>query len=1811
MNEDVNDLKKYLEGIRERLLDLGLRNRLLNFKSTKGKVVTLTTAYPDELYNELSAGNKIVFKSIPFPRKSDLIEHKLLPEELLEQIEELEPIHYRKHIDLKKWAEVWQLNTEEDIPEIMRSALQGHSLTTTFVPEDYELYFNKLYLNRQNIIQEIGTNALYLVLGFLEWFDQAGYEQKRTKKCLAPLLVAPVRLDRSPGLKGNRYEFSIIAEDEFALNETLRKKLLSDFAIDLPEFKGNCDVKEYFKLVSDELADAGYYWRVRNRVCLSVLDFTKLAMYEDLDPNKWIENSLLENLNIKTLILGSDREQSSIQSSNIDDIQDFEKSVPLVLDADNSQSTAIYEALLGRNLVIEGPPGTGKSQTITNLIAALLYRGKSVLFASEKLAALKVVKNKLDGLGLGNFCLELHSDQINKQSLRESLKKRIEMRKERVDEEERENLYKEHEYYKDKLNSYIRAVSSNFENSNVKKGQILLSAARYKRYFPNPERIRPDAFDLENCPQLLSFSRLTAVKDLTSVAQVLLANAHTEQIKEHPWYGVGLAGVKIPDEASVLDALSRWNTDLLKAKDITQELCNKFQLNQRSQLDWKDLIKTFSELPKLSDNSISADLQLFLTVGPQDIRKCINQFAKIYKEFNAIKRKVPYSETDRENLRQLKLKLDCLGEYLNHSITISELISILEDNQLLANQLSEIETNVRYALKKLSLSRFEDNLGNKDFLKFFANLVDQAPEMEKLVNKLNIRNACKELTKFDLENFKTELSNLKDRRNKLNEVFNLSIDTSTRDELEKCFNLLKESSLFSWFKSDWRKARLKVKNALKQGNDLEIGIKNLPIWIEYLDGESEFINNPLYKELFDKLINGVDTNIEQIQRVINWCQTIINYQKEVISLEERINIQQIMSLSDIELGILGDLGQLNFGDQIRNTLDHIDSISGFLKEKNKRDISNDLYKITKVLNEISESFKHCEELFKCLPEGSIEEFEEWLDSMDRYYQKYEDWDYSELSKKLPQDHWGLSLDQDQEIVDKKVRDIKELVQLSSLIKQPKLSDVESFLVHKPNDYLKLQQAIQSCEIPLLRSYEGGINFYDVSRTNNKIWEGQKKIDELVLRNKKALEREDTLYDWLNFASEFLEAKKLKLGKVVKKVQDGEIDLGNFENAYKAMAYDFSAEKIVAEEPAIGKIRSIKHDQLKNKFFELDRKLQQQHIQEIRAVLTNKNVPVGHAGVRVSEYTELKLIEHEIKKTKKLISNRELISRASEAIAALKPCFMMSPLTAAQYLQPNGGLFDVVVMDEASQIKPEDAIGLIARGKQIIVVGDPQQLPPTNFFQNAINNDDDDEHTIIDDSESILDTAWNRFDRCTLNWHYRSRHQSLIEFSNQYFYNGKLTVFPSPYTENEEFGIQLHYVQGTFDSHSTNKKEAKEIAKAVILQLSKNPNETVGVVAMNAPQSECIRNEIEILAAKNKNIQRILDENSQGEMPWFVKNLENVQGDERDVIFISLTYGPATVGDKVPQRFGPITQEKGGRRLNVLFSRAKKRMEVFTSMHASDVLATEGRGTKILHDFLEFCNTKKIPESVIYNTNRAPDSDFEIAVAEAMRAEGFECIPQVGVRGYFIDIGVVDPRDKNKFIVGIECDGAAYHSSASARERDRLRQEILERLGWKILRVWSTDWYQNSNAIIRYLVDEINQICKTEINNFKQEESIAKNETLNDSSEEEIIKYLAEQESSESAFDEEKIDESLEAMWRFDGIENSLNQIAQEIARKYPDTNPDKRLLRPNMLSYFLANRPVNVQEFLRTCPQSLRSGTSVDEAREYLNTIFETLAKWN
>ena len=1798
MSGENNEIRKYLESIRSKLLDLSLRNKLLNFRPVKAKSLLLTTVQPEDLFTALGSGKELILKSLPSPKKADITQFKLLPDDLLEKLDYLEPADFKKLLFFDKWAEEgFRLNTKPEIPVTVQSAISNQFIQTTLVAEDYETILNKLYLTKENIIQEIGTNALYIVLGFLEWQD----DLQSQKKLQAPLLVASVQLFRKPGKQGARYQFSLRIEDEFAVNETLRKKLRDSFSIELPELEETDTVESYFTKVRKIILDAGKFWRIKRQVYLSILDFTKLAMYEDLEPEKWPEDFLIQNENIRTLILGSDKEQISLESKNIDSIENFDQKVPLVLDADSSQSTAILEALTGRNLVIEGPPGTGKSQTITNLIATLLYSGKTVLFASEKLAALKVVKNKLDSLGLGDFCLELHSDQADKQKLRQSLAKRLSIKPDyRYGGQQNIDSKIEHyESLKSTLNSYIDTVNSNVDGLNQKKGQILLSAARYKRYFPKGQAIRPDGFDFDNCQQLLSYSRLNSVKDLASVTKSLLENSNINHLADHPWFGVGLSGINLPNIDETIDSLRAWTETLRECEQTISHGKESFNLSERSVQEWIETVDNLSQLPEMNGNAYEHLIPAVLKVDTSHLDYLLQEFDAFYSEYQALFKELPTFCFSENNAQLLEERIrDSLLD-LREDIPIRAIMSCLDNEPQLRKLSTEIEKTLSPLLKELSLPEFDERIDSRNIINFVAALVAQSKDVVNIVDQCDIRLLCRKVDCFDFNEFKCELEALNSQKQTLQSVLNIT-HTIPVEQLNRDYQLLSNSSFFSWFNSDWRRARSEIKGLLKTGADLSSAVSYIPNWIEFQKKVATFSGNDTYQSYFGGLFKGLDTDLAKIQSIVEWCRTIKRCLDQQTSMDVRRQLLQVSNFTEIELDALCSLEQLGFDKEIRKYLQELDLVLPVFSDNVRSRIKGNVLAVPDLLKRNIEQMEELRKLFEFDQGRSLGTYKASLWKLFRVNNRRELWQKDPWWSELDSDHLGLDINESNDQILKKRDDINELIKLSSVVGKEKYFDIRALLMGRPQSYSLFLEFIPELKVKLINATEKSTQFYTKAKTTAELWDQDSALFGLLQHNENALEQADNLSEWLDFVKEIYKVRRLKLKNLTNMIQRNEINIEDIDNAYRSMAYGFVGEKILDESPEL-ELSNIRHDQIQRDFIDADRELKQIHAQQIRQALLYKAVPSGKAGSKVSELTDRSLIEHEIKKSRRLISNRELISRARNAVIGLKPCFMMSPLSVAQYLKPSNQLFDVVVMDEASQIKPEDAIGVIARAKQLIVVGDPQQLPPTSFFQNVLNEDDE-ESSILEDSESILDTAWSRFDRCTLNWHYRSRHQSLIAFSNHYFYHDRLTVFPSPYEKNADYGIKFHYLSGIFNEHGTNREEAKAIAQAVINQIKNHRDESFGVVAMNAAQSECIRNEIEILVARDREARYLLDDNSQKELPWFVKNLENVQGDERDVIFISMTYGPATSGGRVAQRFGPITQHKGGRRLNVLFSRARKRMEVFSSMKASDVLSTQGKGTSILHDFLEYCTTGQIPESVNRDTNRAPDSDFEIAVAEALRDEGYECVAQVGAGGYFIDIGVVDPRDKNKFILGIECDGASYHSSASARERDRLRQEILEGLGWRIIRVWSTDWFQNPKPIVNRIVKEIQKICDSEpfIEEFDDcDEDFDQEDEYSSKSDNEYS----------SVTDESPV--FADGKNQLDSLKESLQSLAEEIVVNYPETAPEHRLLRNNMLNYFLAEMPINKDDFLETCPIKLRSETSAAEAAEYLPKIFRIIRYWS
>jgi very-short-patch-repair endonuclease len=542
--------------------------------------------------------------------------------------------------------------------------------------------------------------------------------------------------------------------------------------------------------------------------------------------------------------------------------------------------------------------------------------------------------------------------------------------------------------------------------------------------------------------------------------------------------------------------------------------------------------------------------------------------------------------------------------------------------------------------------------------------------------------------------------------------------------------------------------------------------------------------------------------------------------------------------------------------------------------------------------------------------------------------------------------------------------------------------------------------------------------------------------------------------------------------LVDAVHDGSLDPKTLGPAFDRAYAEVLRVALFAAWPELRAFDGEEHNNLVARFRQFDK---------ARIELAQEQIVVTHADERprgAAGIGPLGILNAEIARKRGHLPIRVLLEKAGLAIQQLKPVFMMSPLSVAQFLKPGGIQFDLLVMDEASQIEPVDSLGAIARVNQIVVVGDERQLPPTAFFKKLTGEEDpeesNDDVTIqAKDAESILELCLAKgVPHRMLSWHYRSKHQSLIAVSNREFYENKLFIVPSPYDAVAGMGLKFNLLKDAIYDRGgtrTNTKEAKAIAEAVIRHARSNPDQTLGVATFSVAQRQVVLKELELLRRANPDVEDFFIGTSSE--PFFVKNLENIQGDERDVIFISVGYGKTEQG-YLAHAFGPLSSDGGERRLNVLISRAKLRCEVFCNFSGADIdlERSRARGVSALKLFLTFAETGNFGLGEVSGLDF--DSEFEIQVFERLQASGYNVKRQIGASGFRVDLAVSDSDKPGRFILGIECDGAQFHSSRSARDRDRLRQQVLEAHGWIIHRVWSADWYLRPQAELRKIEDAI-------------------------------------------------------------------------------------------------------------------------------------------
>jgi very-short-patch-repair endonuclease len=608
------------------------------------------------------------------------------------------------------------------------------------------------------------------------------------------------------------------------------------------------------------------------------------------------------------------------------------------------------------------------------------------------------------------------------------------------------------------------------------------------------------------------------------------------------------------------------------------------------------------------------------------------------------------------------------------------------------------------------------------------------------------------------------------------------------------------------------------------------------------------------------------------------------------------------------------------------------------------------------------------------------------------------------------------------------------------------------------DFLSAYEAFASARAEIVRVAETPDEWLGLPRSDAWLAEAS-TTTRLWERHSSQLQR------WCKWREIAENSEKLGLGPLISAITSGMIVPDQIAYAFELGYARWWIEQIVERDDNLRGFVAEQHNDTIARFAELD---------DLVADLSKRVVAshlFGHVPPRTSfgRDPEFGTLAREIEKRARHMPLRQLFAQMPTALVKLAPCMMMSPLSVAQYLPADAKPFDVVIFDEASQIPVWDAIGAIARGKQVIVVGDPKQLPPTTFFDRT--NDEHDDASDLEDLESILDECLAaNIPHKRLAWHYRSRHESLIAFSNERYYSGGLVTFPSPVTDDRAVRYR-HVPGGVYERGSgrVNREEARAVVQDVVRRLTELgfavERRSLGIVTFNTEQQHLIEHLLDQERRARPELERFFGE--EWHEPVFVKNLESVQGDERDIILFSVAYGPDASG-RVSQNFGPLNKEGGARRLNVAITRARLELTIFATLKPDqiDLSRTKSAGVRDFKHFLEYAERgPRALAAAAAPLDRDTESPFEDAVRRALEERGWSVHPQVGVAGFRVDLGIVHPDAPGRYLAGVECDGASYHRSATARDRDLLRERVLRGLGWQIHRVWSTDWWVDTGRAL--------------------------------------------------------------------------------------------------------------------------------------------------
>ncbi len=1549
-----------------KLLDLSLRNNLLNFKGGK-KSLKLEAPDPGALEDLLAEGQAI--KLLPRP---DLMDGADPRNQAIHEGREREDVRRGHALDALQRREVFV-------------GIQQAELETRLV---------ELYRAARTTLQEGGANTLFLALGFLSWTrdDKAG------QKYRAPLILVPVTLHR----KSVRSGFSLtLHDDEPRFNPTLIEMLRQDFKLnlgvvegELPKDEAGLDIAAIWKVVSKAVKDIPG-WEVTEDVALAMFSFAKYLMWKDLTDRT---EQLRENAVVRHLI-DTPRESFpagvAFPNPRKLDSEFLPEQTFCPLAADSSQLSAVMAAARGKDFVLVGPPGTGKSQTISNLIAQCLAEKKRVLFVSEKIAALDVVYRRLREAGLGEFCLELHSSKARKLDVLAQLEQAWKAQG-AIDPDVWRAEARRLKALRDQLNVYVERLHLRHGNGMTLYeaiGRVVASVDIPALTLAWPSPHAHDAAAME------------AMRDVADRLEVNAGAVGYSSLRNNPLAAIGQTA---------------WSPS------------------------WQqDLIEAAGAVVPVAENMAQSAAQFLQALGlpqpafDQRVRGAVAVLARTLPQ--AAGR--DWRFVLRHDARTLADRLQEGATLLGRHRAINE--------QLATPWPAEVVHAGRQGLKLLH---------QRAVMRTHLGLPWSADVVAALRHGLQL------------------LAAIDQTRRQLTVQYSDQVEQLNVVQLQREW-LKAEKSFWplSWL---GKRPIAKTLDATVAGEgEPDVG-KDLATLVKLRGLRAELAAlrpGPATEGVWA----GLETQPERVNSALALQQALTAARNEKAwedvgfeniaegrcgdALDRELERLRLLALLEADLSKLAWLEAATSGLWTGRAT-HVERLEAALRFQEALPPIRAAGALTGDHTAVASG--ECGEAMRADAQrlNQRAEIEQQLAGLE---------DLHAVTAGL----WN-GLDTRTDELDKALKFQASLAAvIANLAATPEeigaIKTPLERLIGEGNALLEPSGAIAGAGAAYLAAWGGLQPVLDRLTTAGCFTEAGKSdfaetpLPDLSLRCTAIVQSAQRLHAWCAWRKVAEQAIPLGLGPLVAGIEGGAVTQGSVRPMFETHYSRWWLNKVVDEEPVVRQFVSAEHEKRIADFRALDLRFTELTRAWVRAGLCAE-LPQQDGVARNSEWG---ILRHEMTKKKRHLPLRELMSNIPTALTRLTPCLLMSPLSIAQYLAAEATRFDVVVFDEASQIPVWDAVGAIARGNQVVMVGDPKQLPPTNFFDRAESELDDED--VEGDLESILDECLGaNLPTMNLAWHYRSRHESLIAFSNHRYYGGSLVTFPSPVTDDR--AVSFHPIQGVYEKGGAriNKAEAKALVADLVARL-KSPDFrasklTIGVVTFNGEQQALIEDLLDEERRRDPSIEPYFSEMELE--PVFVKNLESVQGDERDIMYFSITYGPDLHG-AISMNFGPMNREGGERRLNVAITRARHELRVFTSLKPEqmDLARTQAMGVRDLKLFLEFAERGPRALAEANHGSRGDfESPFEEAVAAALSRKNWQLHTQVGSSAFRIDLAVVHPDAPGVYLSGIECDGATYHRSATARDRDQLREQVLRGLGWEIQRVWSTDWWIDPQGTLEKL-----------------------------------------------------------------------------------------------------------------------------------------------